>query len=368
MASYAIRLLRSQPMRLVLTIGGVALCIVLMLFLLSIYRGVADGSVDYIRERKTDLWVLQQNCTNILRGFSVLQRGHGVLLAEIPDVQSISPILFLLSTVRSGDRTASIFLTGYDLTNNIGAPYTLTSGRQIVSDSEIVIDKSFAKKMKLQVGDTIRIRDIILEIVGLSDGTNMFVIQYGFVSLKTAHAVFGYEGIVSCYLVNVKEQRNLYNVADNIRQEIPGVEVYTSEQFLQNNIREMESGFLPLLYAIAGIGGVVLTTILSLILSINILERRKDFAIMKTLGSPAGFLPKLVVVQGLAISLMGFLLSLIVFFPTARLIEVLSPDVSTKSSWEQVIVVFFTVAVMSLVSSFFSLQRLRRIYPTEAFT
>jgi putative ABC transport system permease protein len=323
--------------------------------------------VDYIRERKTDIWVLQQNSTNILRGFSILQRGHGVLLSEISGVQSISPILFLLSTVRSDDRTASIFLTGYDLTNNIGAPHTLTSGRQIVSDSEIVIDKAFAAKMKLRIGDRIQIRDTTLEIVGLSEGTNMFVIQYGFVSLKTAQAVLGLEGIVTCYLVNVKEQQNLYNVADNIRQELPGVEVYTNEQFLQNNIREMESGFLPLLYAIAGIGGVVLTTILSLILSINILERRKDFAILKTLGSPAGFLPKLVVVQGLAISLLGFFLSLVVFFPTARLIEVLSPDVSTKSSWEQVIIVFFTVAVLSLISSFFSLQRLRRIYPTEAF-
>ena len=368
MTSYAIRLLRSQPMRLVLTIGGVALCVVLMLFLLSIYRGVADGSVDYIRDRKTDLWVLQQNSTNILRGFSILQRGHGVLLSEISDVQSISPILFLLSTVRKSDRTASIFLTGYDPTNNIGAPRTLSAGRQIVSDSEIVIDKAFAAKMKLRIGDCIQIRDIRLKIVGLSEGTNMFVIQYGFVSLKTAHAALGLEGIVSCYLVKIKESQNIETAADEIRQEIPGVEVYTNEQFLQNNIREMESGFLPLLYAIAGIGGVVLTTILSLILSINILERRKDFAILKTLGSPAGFLPKLVVAQGLAISLIGSLLALVVFFPTARLIEILSPDVSTKSSWEQIVVVFFTVAVMSLVSSFFSLQRLRRIYPTEAFT
>jgi putative ABC transport system permease protein len=368
MTSYALRLLRSQPMRLVLTIGGVALCVVLMLFLLSIYRGVADGSVDYIRERKTDLWVLQQNSTNILRGFSILQRGHGVLLSEISGVQSISPILFLLSTVRRNDRSASIFLTGYDPTNNIGAPRTLSEGRQIVSDSEIVIDKAFAAKMKLRIGQNIQIRDVTLKIVGLSEGTNMFVIQYGFVSLKTAQAVIGLEGIVSCYLVNIKESQNVHNVAEVIRQEIPGVEVYSNEQFLQNNIREMESGFLPLLYAIAGIGGIVLTTILSLILSINILERRKDFAILKTLGSPAGFLPKLVVAQGFALSFIGSLLALVVFFPTAWLIEILSPDVSTKSSWEQIMVVFCTVALMSLISSFFSLQRLRRIYPTEAFT
>jgi ABC-type antimicrobial peptide transport system permease subunit len=302
-----------------------------------------------------------------LRGFSILQKGHGVLLSEVSGVQSISPILFLLSTVRSGDRTASIFLTGYELENSSGAPQRLSEGRQVSNDSEIVIDKAFAAKMKLQIGNSIQIHDATLKVVGLSEGTNMFVIQYGFVSLKTAQAVLGLQGIVSCYLVRVNAQHTVHDVADTIRQEIPGVEVYTQAQFLQNNIREMESGFLPLLYAIAGIGGVVLTTILSLILSINILERRKDFAILKTLGAPAGFLPNLVIAQSLAISFMGFLLALVVFFPASRAIEILSPDVSTKSSWEQIMAVSFTVAMMSLLSSFFSLQRLRRIYPTEAF-
>lgn len=55
----------------------------------------------------------------------------------------------------------------------------------------------------------------------------------------------------------------------------------------------MESGILPLLYVIALIGAVVLTVILSLLLSINILKRRKDFAVMKTLGSPQRYLPQL---------------------------------------------------------------------------
>jgi len=54
---------------LALTIGGVSLCIVLMFFLLAVYRGVADGSVEYIRRNKADLWVLQRNATNILRLF-----------------------------------------------------------------------------------------------------------------------------------------------------------------------------------------------------------------------------------------------------------------------------------------------------------
>ena len=48
----------------------------------------------------------------------------------------------------------------------------------------------------------------------------------------------------------------------------------------------MESGIIPLLFIVTLISAIVLTAILSLILSVSILEKRRDFAIMKALGSP----------------------------------------------------------------------------------
>lgn len=51
---YALKTLQDQPLRLALTVGGIALCMVLMLFLLSVYRRVADGSVEYLRASHAD--------------------------------------------------------------------------------------------------------------------------------------------------------------------------------------------------------------------------------------------------------------------------------------------------------------------------
>jgi len=83
MNMYSVRILTNQPFRLTLTIGGVALCILLMFFLLSVYKGVADGSVEYIRRNKVDLWVLQRNASNILRGSSLLSTAHGYVMRRI---------------------------------------------------------------------------------------------------------------------------------------------------------------------------------------------------------------------------------------------------------------------------------------------
>lgn len=365
---YSVRILRSQPLRLMLTIGGIALCIVLMLFLLSVYRGVEDGSVEYIRKNRADLWVLQRNAWNIIRCTSLLSTGQGNIIREIPSVKSASPILLLLSTIKKGDRVATVYLAGYDPAEDLGGPPQLVEGRSVLSDDEIVLDKSFAAKFHFKVGDFLQIQDETLQVVGISTGTNALVIQYAFVTLRCAQSLIGFPSIVTCYLVKAKGGDEIHHIADEIRKELPNVEVYDHETFLQNNIREMQVGFLPFIYTIASIGVVVLTVILSLLLSINILERRKDFALMKTLGSPKGFLSRLIIGQALLISSAGNVAAIILFFPMTTVIEKISPEISTKTSVEQMATVVLVVSVISLFSSFISMQRLRRIYPLEAFS
>ncbi len=368
MDMYAIRTLRSQPLRLVLTIGGVALCIVLMFFLLSVYRGVADGSVEYIRKNKVDLWILQRNATNILRGSSIISTAQGEAIAQIQGVKSVSPVLFLLSTINKGNKIRTLFLGGFDPKKGMGGPPLLMAGQSLGGNDEIVLDKSFAAKFKFKVGDTIDLQGHSLKVIGISTGTNAFVIQYAFVTLEFAQELIGFPDIATCFLVNVSNKKTIKEIREKILQKFPGLEVYTHEKFLNNNIHEMESGLLPLLYTVAVIGALVLTVILSLLLTVNILERRKDFAVLKILGSPKGFLRKLVVAQALLISSASSIVALTVFFPLSLLIEEISPEVSTKSSVEQIIAVILVVGVMSLISSFISIQKLRRIYLLEALT
>lgn len=361
-------MLLSQPQRSLMIVIGIALCVVLMLFLLSIYNGVADGSVEYIRRNTTDFWVLQANSTNILRGSSILSTGHGSLLRLIPQVESASPILFLLSSLNLNGQLSTVFLTGYDPATGVGGPPVLADGRGVYNDSEIVLDKSFAAKHHLRVGGVVALREDTLRVVGLSEGTNMFVIQYAFVTLHKAQEQVGFPGLVSCFLVKAKGGLNHASVKAKIAEELPGVEVFDQQEFLRNNVHEMESGFLPLLFVIAVIGAVVLTTILSLILSINILERRKDLAVLKTLGSPQSFLFKLVISQGFFLSTGACVVALVLFAPLTGLVEVLSPEVGIRSSFIHVVLIVLVVWGLGLLSSIIALHRLRKIYPLEAFS
>jgi putative ABC transport system permease protein len=368
MDMYAIRTLRSQPLRLILTVGGIALCIVLMFFLLSVYRGAADGSVDYIRHNVVDLWVLQQNATNILRGSSLVSATQIDAIAQTAGVRTVAPVLFLLSAIRKADRVGTVFLTGFEPEIGLGGPPQLVWGRSPRADDEIVLDRSFALKFGFKAGEEVDLQGRRLKIVGISRGTNAFVIQYAFVTLRFARELIGFPGLATCVLLNVEPGAGIGSVRDAIRRRMSGLEIYDQKTFLANNVREMRSGFLPLLYTVAVIGAVVLTVILSLLLSVNILERRKDFAILKTLGAPMGFLWGLVVQQAVLIASVSCAAALVLFFPLVQVIERISPEVSTKSTASQIVGVVAAVLLMSLASSLVAIRRLRRIYFLEAFS
>jgi ABC-type antimicrobial peptide transport system permease subunit len=338
-----------------------------MLFLLGIYKGVGDGSVEYIRKNNADLWVLQKNCTNILRGTSLLSSRVGNIINENPDVESVSPVLFLLSSVKSKNGFATVFLAGYEPGAEFGGPPVLSSGRNIKSGNEIVLDEAFARKYGYKVNDSLSIQDQVFKVVGLSSGTNAFVIQYAFTSIGKTRSLIGFPGLTTCYIIKLKNNVNTGEVKKSLQKSIPGTVIYTQEEFLNNNTKEMESGFLPILYAVASLGAIVLTVILSLILSISILERKKDFAVMKTLGAASGFLSSLVVKQALLIILAAGICGTALYFPITVLIHQLSPEVSTENTYLQILFVLLIAVLTGLLSSFIAIRRIRKIYALEVF-
>jgi putative ABC transport system permease protein len=367
MFRYALNILLYQPLRLFFTIVGVALCVILMLFLLGVYRGIEFGSMEYIRQNRADMWVLQKNSWNVLRGSSLIPSGVGDVIMDIEGIESASPVLFLLPGVRYGEKISTVFLIGYDPEKPLGKPPHILEGRTLSADDEIVIDKAFSKRMGAGLGDTVSIDDHRLVVVGISTNTNAFVIQYVFVTVTRAQRIAGIPGIVSAFMIKHATDRATADMRTLILSDLPGVEIYDHETFVANNLKEMKSGMLPLLFIIAAIAAIVLTAILSLLLSINILERRKDYAVMKILGSPARGLIKSVLGQALMLGLSGSVIGMALFFPVCACIEIAAPEMSPQSSAGQIAVVHLSVAVISTLSSLISLQRLRRIFPLEVF-
>lgn len=365
---YALKSILHPLTRFLLTVFGITFCTLLMLFLVSIYEGVSDGSVRYVRESEADLWVLQGHASNILRNTSILSRRVGYDLKRMEGIRAISPITFLLASVDLPKGPTSIYLTGYDDKTGMGGPPTIVEGDMISGNYQIILDVAFAAKHDIAVGDRIAFQGDSLDVVGISDGTNMFVIQYAFINIITAYKIYGTTEFVSCYLVNIDEGYDIDQVANNIRSEMKDVSVYDKETFVENNVREMESGILNLLLSIAIIGGIVLAVILSLILTVSVLEHRKEYAIMKAIGSPRFYITGLIIIQAVILAVFGILLAIALFLPLLSLLEIISPEITGKATIMQVCLISICVIGISLISSFIPIQKIRNIYPLEVFS
>ncbi|MBI5266099.1 MAG: ABC transporter permease [candidate division Zixibacteria bacterium] len=367
MTRYAWRYLAHRPSRSALIIVGVALCTVLMMFLVAVYRGVSDGTLDYVRHNDADLWVLQENATNIVRGSSLLLPKHRQTLERVPAVRAISPVLLILAVVKGEQTDGTVYLVGYEPEAARGGPPVIAEGRAVASDSEIVLDDRFARKLKLSVGDDVTINQTSFKVVGLSTGTNAFVIQYAFTTLKTAQKLFGQVKIVSAYLIDLQPDADLMATRKTIGKLLGDVSVFTQEEFVSNNRREMQSGFLPFIAAVCSLSVIVLVAILSLLLTIVVLERRTDFAVMKTLGAPRFFLPSLVVHLALFIGAGGVGLGLILFVPVTQLVQTLSPELCTRTTLEEVVLTGVVLLLACLASAIVPLNKLRTVYAAEVF-
>lgn len=364
---YAFKSLSKQYLRFIITSFGVALCLLLMLFLLAIYRGVSDASVRYVRESDADIWILQRHAANLLRGTSLLTNRHGEMIGNVDGVKSMAPILFFTATVKVPGSTASVHLVGYDPATGSGGPPEIIEGKPLRSDDQVILDHSFAAKHKINVGDNFIIRDDTLKVAGLSGGTNLFVIQFAFITLQKARELLGFQGILSCFQVQIDQGMDPSEMAEKIRSVSPDLAVFDSITFLENNIHEAETGVMPLLYIIALIGAIVLTALLSLILSVYVLEQQNDYAIMKALGAPAGYIPGLIIQQSFILASTGMAIALLLFGPMLKAVEKLSPTVSAESSSGQILLVVSGLVIVILLSSVLPLVRQRHIYPLEIF-
>jgi ABC-type antimicrobial peptide transport system permease subunit len=359
--------LLSNRGRLALTVMVVGACTLLMLFLWSDYEAVNAGSVDYIRRTSADFWVLQGNSTNILRGFSTMSMRDYLQIRSDGDVESASPVLLLCASANIGARDYTLFLTGYRPEDPMGGPPALAAGRAPADDSEIVLDRVFAKKHHLGIGQTIRIHGMDLQIVGVSNGTNAMVVQYAFVTLSRAQAIVSFPGLISFVAARIKAGVDKGAAIEALRSRRPDLNVFGNEEFIHNNVLEMQSGFLAFLFIITLMGAGVLAVVLILLFSISILESRRDFVIMKALGAPRRFIPSLVVEQAAVLGGAGAALGFVLLFPVRTAISAWSPELETGIYPLQIAVVFVAVLVVSVISSAIAARRLTRFYALEAF-
>ena len=292
--------------RLLASVGGVALALSLTLALDAIYAGVANQLTTYIDRAGADVWVAQSGVRNLHMVASTLPASVVDQVKAVDGVATVTPILEATDTISAGEGRAVAYVVGLPADAPMGGPWDVVEGRGQVGRGEIVVDRTFAQKAGVTIGDTVGVLGGEARIVGLARGTANLVNSVAFVSFDDFQAIRANAPVISFALVRVTGGASPEAVAAEIERLVPGVTAQSRTDFVAQERRIVTDMSADVISIISVVGFIVALAVVALTVYVATLARRREFGVLKALGARNRVLYRVVLVQAVLSVAVGF--------------------------------------------------------------
>ena len=366
MVPIARRLLLKQKSKFIITVSGIGFSVMLMLFITGIHEGVKIGVTGYVSYSPALIWLCQKNSTNLLRSSSFLNESIIEEVVNVDGVKSAERILRIITTAEVQNKPVTLFLFGFKSSSSIGAP-KIVAGNSKIKNGEIILDQSFARKNSLVLGDTIKIQDRDFCVAGICTETNAIVAQFSFTTLEDAKNLIGFPNIISFVLIIPENNFDNSKLIDRLKQKFNFLSVYSKKEFIKNNLEEMQTGVLPILWAIGIFAAISGAAVISLMLYGSILEKRDDYAMLKAVGASHSQLLIIVGKQSVFIAVIGYFYGLLLYLILSPAIIKLFPEINLSLIWQAEVMVFAASLFIGIIGAIIPIYKLYGIYPAEVF-
>jgi putative ABC transport system permease protein len=129
MTRLALRNLFQSRARLAISVGGVALALMLILALDAIVGWIEKRVTAYIDASGADIWVSQEGVRNMHMASSSFSASLATGVARVEGVDSVTPILYLTNVVEAGEERTIAYVIGLPDQARAGLPWIVQSGR-----------------------------------------------------------------------------------------------------------------------------------------------------------------------------------------------------------------------------------------------
>jgi putative ABC transport system permease protein len=303
------RNLGRNRVRLLASVGGVALALTLTLALDAIYAGVANQLTTYVDRAGADVWVAQAGVRNLHMVASWLPDSVTDEVRAVPRVAGVTPILYSTDTIAARDERAVAYVIGLPADATMGGPWNVVEGADRVGRGEIIIDRGFARKAGVSIGDSVTVLGGEARIVGLSEGTASLLNSVAFVSFDDFRAMRGDGPVVSFVLVKVAPGASPETVAAAIERQVPSVTAQSKADVSAQERRLVMDMSADVISIMNIIGFVVGLAVVALTVYVATLARRREYGVLKALGARNGALYRVVLAQAALSVALGFLVA-----------------------------------------------------------
>lgn len=367
------KILLYDRIRFAITVLGVAFSVVLIFGQVGVYLGFMQNASSIIDHTDADIWVTSRHSGNFdwARPIPAIRADQA---REVPGVLWTRKMVLAWSAMRlPNGGTEATELIGYDPESGIGGPWKMKEGEpgSVKGRDHIIIDDSARGKLgSFNVGDYREVQGMRVKVVGISEGiSNITTAPYVFTSIETARKLSLYIGPDETVFVLVKTApgADVPRVVEDLRRRLPGVDVYTTDQFSAKTRRYwtiqtgMGLGFL--LTAILGF--LVGLVVVSQTIYTSTMEHLREYGTLKAIGAANRTIYAIIFHQAWVNAALGYVvglvtsLSLVGLYAKMGIAMVIPPPL--------MVVIFFTTLMMCVMAAFISIRKAARIDPAMVF-
>jgi len=360
------RNLFEQPLRLLFSVLGVGLSVMLILVMWAILEGILGQAGALVRNTNAQVWVVQKGFTDIAHGFSVVPSSLRAPLDRLPGVMRANPITGARTEVPTPNGKQSLGVIGYDTRTGVGGPWSYASEPATPRPGQIVVDQTFAQTAGLRVGDELALPDHPRRIVGLSSGTNQFTNQLAFGELRDIQSLVRLRNDVNFFALQV-EPGATRRVRREIGARFPAVTAFSKDTFVANNEQEVRDGFQPILYVMVGIAFFVGLAIVGLTMYNATTEKAREYGVLSAIGADHRQLAGVIARQATITALLGLVIGCLFVLPAGWLIAELAPKTELRYPGWLFVVTAVAASLMALAASYLPIRHLAKLDPAEVF-
>lgn len=313
----AFRNLFHDRVRLLVTLIGILFSIVLVAVQLGLYIGARTMIISMIDRSEGDVWIMAYGTKNFEEAQPISLRTRHIALST-QGVERAIPLVASFTDWRKpqGGTTLAV-VVGADVEDGALVPWNVTVGdvKELGARDAVMIDKTYLEELGIKaVGDTAQMGASRVRITGLTDGIRSFTVTpYVFTTLPRARQILAMAADQATYvLVKVAPGFDHEAIRDELKLKISDGEVLTKAEF---RARSLNHWLFATGAGVALIGGAILglvvgTVIVAQTLYASTKDHLTEFATLRALGSSAGYIYKVILLQAALSAALGYALGM----------------------------------------------------------
>jgi putative ABC transport system permease protein len=307
-----------RPVRTLLSVLLIGIAVTLVLTLVGVSRGMSEDNAHRSQAIGADIMVRGP-------GTSLMSFSGAAIPDQLPSALAKFPHVAMTTGVINA-AGSSIFegVTGIDPKSfsAMSGGFVFDSGGMFQKDDDIIIDTYYAQQRNKRVGDKFNILNTEWNVSGIFEPGKL---AHAIVRMDVLQRLTSNTGKISVVYVKVDDPANITAVIDRLQDTLKGYPLVRMSDLTSlynpNNIAPLRI----FIRVVIGISVIIAFAVTSLSMYMAILQRTREFGILKSLGGSKAFIMRLILAEAVILAFGGTILGILLSFVSQWVLRVFVP-------------------------------------------